>query len=224
MGKLADMTGVTDVPYKILASAGYICVPKKTFIDGLKSGAKKLSDLAATDLMKLAKFAEGTFSSSGDAAETTILKHSDGSSYYTIVTEGTLAYDGEIPNFSEVAIEYLFGDNYKKVSIDATGKATVGSDVEDTASFSGGVFKSLDLHVISGFSKVEGVPLFIETTQGDFDFMLFPNATITASQAGSLDSDGTATWALNITASTYVPKEGENANIRGSVMYGDYTA
>ncbi len=229
MGNLADKithSGST-VAYEIMASAGYICVPNSTFIAGMNASTptKYLSNIASTDLLKLAKFVEGTFASSGDETETETLTHSDGSSYFTIVTEGTTEYEGEIPNFSEIAIQYLFGSNYKSIVVDGDGKATVDGGTAETDGTFTGLFKSSKLGVISGVAKVEGIPLFIETTQGDYDFMLFPNATVTATQAGSLDSDGTATWNLTITANSYVANESENTALNGaSVIYGKFTA
>lgn len=74
MAKLSSVI-TANIPTEIMASAGYICVPNATAVTAIKNKTKTLSSLGASDMVKLAKFVEGTFSPSGDEAETTVLKY-----------------------------------------------------------------------------------------------------------------------------------------------------
>ena len=120
----------------------------------------------------LGKFREGTFSPTGDEPTQTDLKYEDGVIFYSIPKNGTIGFDGNIPQTASELIKLLLHGEDLDVSAIPTDSPFYGLD---------GIAAGRDI------ANLDNIAVRFTPQIGDTKYILFPNV----SMASTLNFVGT---------------------------------
>jgi hypothetical protein len=155
--------------------------PAVEYINGAKwldiafrTGGKTAASLTEADWMRVAGFEQGTLTPTGEAATTNPINYEDSSTIVSYNTRGTVAFEGDLPDFSSAVVKLLL----KTQTLD-TSTAGAASWLNGRAVEMGGKDNEVTANVFLRLPVVNSPGI---------DYMLFFNATIVASYSGPTGS------------------------------------